>query len=350
MERGDVSGAVRPTGRVKMRDIARSLDLSISTVSRALSQPHLLSLETVERVREEMARLNYRVNLTARDLRTQATRTVLVVVPSFSPFFLEIFRGAEAAALARGYTALLAYTDRDPEQEQRFIDQVLSQRADGLVLLTSGDPARLNARTTLPPIVAALDTIDDLDLPTVRIDNVAAAVTATEHLVALGHRVIAHVGGPAGDPLARHRAEGFATAIAAAGLDPAQCPVLSGDFTVPSGEAAMAQLLTRYPRPTAVFAANDEIAIGALQAAQREGLNVPADISIVGIDDQRIGSLNEPPLTTVAVPKAELGSVAMGQLLDMLEGEPLPEKVIVLPTALLVRRTTAGPAVAKVAR
>lgn len=330
-------------GPVKMRDIARALDLSISTVSRALSQPHLLSPETVTRVRDEMTRSNYRVNLTARDLRTQATRTALVVVPSFSPFFLEIFRGAEMAAIARGYTALLAYTDRDPAQERRFIEQVLSQRADGLVLVTSSDPAALLDRSFAPPIVAALDEIEGLDVPVVRIDNVAAAHAATAHLIALGHNRIAHIGGPPGQIMARHRAEGFAAAIAAAGLDPAHCPILSGDFTVASGDDAMSRMLTRYPRPTAVFAANDEVAVGAIQAAHREGLDVPADMSIIGFDDQRIGSLNEPPLTTVAVPKAECGALAMERLLTLLNGEAVSSPVTVLPTELLVRRTTAPP-------
>ena len=325
---------------VTMRDIARELQVSVSTVSRAMSQPHLLADETVARVRAASEQMRYRLNLTARDLRRQQTRTLLVMVPSFSPFFLEIFRGAELEALERDYTALMAFTDRDADQENRILDEVLRNCADGVVLLTSADPDRLRRRPFSPPIVAAMDEIEALDLPTVQIDNVSGAAEATRHLIGLGHRRIAHVSGPPRQAMALHRVEGFRQAVAEAGLAEADCLVTPGDFTVVSGEQAMARLLTRYPRPTAIFAANDEMAVGVLQAARRDGLAVPEALSVIGFDDQRIGSLHDPPLTTIAVPKVELGRAAMSLLLDRLEGRELRARVTVLPTALLVRGTT----------
>ncbi|MBU3077905.1 LacI family DNA-binding transcriptional regulator [Sphingomonas quercus] len=330
-------------GRLKMKDVARDLGMSVATVSRVLSQPELVSAATAARVREAIDRLGYRPNLTARDLRRQETRIILVVVPRLSPFFLDVLRGAEAAAHEQGYTVLMAYSGGNPHREGRFLDQVLSRRADGAILVTSVDAAALAARgPALPPVVAALEPVDGLGLPTVRVDNVAAAMAATDYLVTLGHRRIAHISGPDDVPMAQHRAEGFGLAIARAGLDDGACHRIAGDFTLASGERAMARLLTRNPRPTAVFVANDEMAVGAVQVIRKAGLTVGDDISVIGFDDQRIANLYEPSLTTVHVPTADLGHEAVMQLVEAMAGRPAARD-IVLTTRLVIRDTT-GPA------
>lgn len=329
---------------VRMRDVARALGVSVSTVSRALSQPDMVSVETLERVGEMAARMRYRPNLAARDLRTRTTRTLLVIIPSFSPLFLEIFRGAEREAVRQGYSVLMAHSGGDADREHVFLDQVLSQRADGIVLVTTADPARLAERQpSLPIMVTAVDTISGIGAPNMRIDNVAAARAAVEHLIGLGHRRIAHIGGPTDSLMARDRAQGFADAIAAGGLEPAHCPILTGAVTLATGEALMARLLTRYPRPTAVLAANDELAVGALQAVKRDGLRIGADISVIGFDDLRFGMLYDPPVTTVAFDKVELGRLAMAALIARIEGR---SDVVdeTLPTRLVVRCTCAAPA------
>ncbi len=329
---------------VRMRDVARALGVSVSTVSRALSQPHLVSDETLERVNAMAARMRFRPNLAARDLRTRTTRSLLVAVPSFSPLFLEIFRGAEQAAAAHGYGVLMAHTGSDADREHIFLDQVLSQRADGLVLVTTMDPARLaERRRNFPAMVIAMDNAAGIGVPAMQIDNAAGAAAAVAHLVGLGHRRIAHIGGPPEQSLARERARGFAEAVAAAGLEPAHCPRVAGDFSLASGEALMARLLTRYPRPTAVVAANDEIAVGALQAIKRDGLVIGRDVSVVGFDDLRIGLLHDPPLTTVGFDKVELGRLAIGALIAGLNGRG-PVADAILPTALEIRATTGAPA------
>ncbi|MEI6486806.1 MAG: LacI family DNA-binding transcriptional regulator [Sphingomonadales bacterium] len=334
-----------PQPQVRMRDVARALGVSVSTVSRALSQPELVSVETLERVGAMAARMRFRPNLAARDLRTRSTRSLLVVVPSFSPLFLEIFRGAEREAVRRGYSVLMAHSGSDAAREHVFLDQVLSQRADGILLVTSADPARLAERQpSLPIMVTAVDTIGGLAAPNVRIDNVAAARTATAHLVALGHRRIAHIGGPPDRLMARDRAQGFAEAIAAAGLEPAHCPTLTGEMTLEAGEARMARLLTRYPRPTAVLAASDELAVGALQAIKRDGLTIGADVSVIGFDDLRIGMLYDPPLTTMAFDKVALGERAIAALVARIEGRAEGEPAIItLPTQLLERGSCGPP-------
>jgi len=329
---------------VRMRDVARALGVSVSTVSRALSQPRLVSVETLDRVGEMTSRMKYRPNLAARDLRTRATRALLVAVPSFSPLFLEIFRGAEQEAVKLGYSVLMAHTGSDADREHVFLDQVLSQQADGIVLVTTGDQDRLaKRRTSLPVMVAALDRISDIGVPNMRIDNIAGARAAVQHLIDLGHRRIAHIGGPVDQAMARDRAHGFAQTIAAAGLEPSHCPRVTGEFSLASGEALMARLLTRYPRPTAVFAANDEIAVGALQAIKRDNMRIGKDISVIGFDDLRIGMLYDPPLTTIGFDKVELGRSAIRALVASIAGRTdLPD--LTLPTSLEIRGTTGRPA------
>lgn len=330
-------------GLVLMRDVARALGVSVSTVSRALSQPHLVSEETLERVGAMVARMRYRPNLAARDLRTSTTRALLVAVPSFSPMFLEIFRGAEQEAMQQGYSVLMAHTGSNADREHVFLDQVLSQRADGLVLVTTMDPQRLaERRKNFPAMVIALDSIAGIGVPNMRIDNVAGAAAAVRHLIGLGHRRIAHIGGPPDQSLARERAQGFVEAIAAAGLNQSHCPCLAGEFSLASGEALMARLLTRYPRPTALFAANDEIAVGALQAIKRENLRIGQDISVIGFDGLRIGMLYDPPLTTVGFDKVQLGRLAIAALVASIEGRSNPTD-ITLPTSLEIRSTTGRP-------
>jgi LacI family repressor for deo operon, udp, cdd, tsx, nupC, and nupG len=293
-------------------------------------------------VLEAIDRLGYKPNLIARDLRLRESRLVFVVVPSLSPFFLEVFRGVERAAREQGYAVLMGHSERDAAREQLFLDQVASRRADGVILVTSSEPAALSARKGwMPPVVAALEGIDGQHFPTVRVDHCKAAMDATNHLLALGHRRIAHIGGPEKSPMAAHRRQGFEMAMAAAGLDPDAYPRHSGNFTVAWGEEAMEALLSCNPPPTAVFAANDEMAVGAIQTIKRVGLQVGRDISIIGFDDQRIASLYEPSLTTIKVPTEELGYRAMLLLRDVLRGRPGKQDLL-LPTSLVIRATT-GP-------
>jgi len=323
-----------------IKDVAEAVGLSIATVSRALSNPGMLNASTLERVSKAIDELGYRPNLTARNLKTNETRLVMLVVPSLSPFFLEFFRGAEQAAAETGYSVLVGHTERDPDRERGFIDQVNSRRADGIVLISSMDMALLSKGSRrLPPIVLAIDTSPDADLPSVRVDHAAAAAEATAHLLSLGHRRIAHLIGATASPMSAHRLEGYQRALAAAGVafDPDLC--VQGAFTVESGEQAMEALLAKTAAPTAVFAANDEMAIGAIRALRRAGLRVPQDVSVMGFDDQRIAALYEPALSTVKIPTFEIGYLSMKKLTRLLAGETV-ERETLLPCQLLVRQST----------
>jgi len=176
----------------------------------------------------------------------------------------------------------------------------------------------------------------------VRVDHAKAAAEATQHLLSLGHRRIAHIVGPHRSPMAQHRREGFLRALRKAGIEAGPESCVQGDSTVASGEIAMEQLLSRPRRPTAVFAANDEMAVGGIRAAKRLGFRVPEDVSLVGFNDQGLAEIYDPPLTTISIPTRELGYRAMLKLKRVLAGERV-EQDEVLPTRFILRSTTAPP-------
>lgn len=328
-----------------MKDIARELNLSPSTISRALSNPELVTPEKRRLIEEAIERLNYRPNLAARNLRKRSSRLVLVIFPQLSPFFLDVFSGIERAADEFGYTALMGHSGKDMHREADFLEQVLHRHVDGAILVTTSSGSAISRRPRdLPPLVAMLEAIDGAAVPTVRVDNAAAAREATRYLIGLGHRRIAHVAGPLPMAMAQSRVAGFREAIAQGGLDPKQCYVVQGDFSIASGEAAAERLLTRYPRPSAIFAANDEMAVGVLQVLKREGVAIGSEMSVMGFDDQRIARLYEPGLTTIHVPMADLGYKAMQSLRSAIEGGDVTDHDIVLPTSLVERATCAPPA------
>ncbi len=325
---------------ISIKEVANRLNVSASTVSRALTRPELLSEETRVRVLEAVERLGYQPNLIARGLRLKKTQLLFVVVPTLSPFFLEVFRGVERAARETHYSVLMGHSNRDISRELVFIDQAMAQRADGIILVTSSSPKDLVERQNrLPPLVAALELISGLHVPAARVDHRQGAIDATNHLIALGHRRIAHIGGPDRQTIAQQRRSGFQAAMAAAKLDPTAYPHLSGDYSTTLGEEGMERLLTCHPRPTAVFAGNDEIAIGVIRTLKRVGLEAGKHVSVIGFDDQRIASLYEPALTTVRVPTEELGYQSALLLVRQLAGAEQQDD-LVLPTSLVIRDTT----------
>ena len=324
-----------------IKDVARELDISVATVSRALSKPHLLRPATVARVREAVARLGYRPNLVAQNLKLGSTGIIYVVVPAMSLFFFDVFRGIERAALELGYSVVAAHTGRDPVREGEYFDQVVCGRADGVLLVSS---ARLETKPPhmhqYPPTVAVLEADEGREFPTVRVDHVAAAMAATNHLIELGHKRIAHISGNEHAPMAEHRRRGFLKAMEAAGLSAEYC--VPGEFSPEAGQVAMEALLARPVPPTAVFASSDEIAVGAIRAIRAAGLHVPGDISVMGYEDQRLSRIYDPQISTVHIPTFDLGYQAMVKLRRILAREP-DDHEVVLPTHVVVRATTAAP-------
>jgi LacI family repressor for deo operon, udp, cdd, tsx, nupC, and nupG len=330
--------------RPKIKDIAERLGVSAATVSRALSDSGLVAEPTLSRIREVAREMNYRPNVSARNLRTQRAMAVLMVVRDVgNPFYLEILKGVEATARAAGYSVLMGNTENDSDREVEYFDMLRDGHADGMILMTGKLPERDGFLSSIAnaPIVVALEEIQDAGFPHVLIDNEGAARNAVEHLIGLGHRRIAHVSGPVPEIMSIHRRDGYRTAMAAAGLPVPNGYEPVGDYLLHTGQRLCRGLFELPEPPTAIFVANDEMAFGVIHELRKLGLDVPGDVSVVGFDDLFLSEAFYPPLTTVSQPRTDIGRTAMTMLLDMLSGGLTPRKPAVLPTTLKIRGTTA---------
>lgn len=323
--------------------VAAELGVSVATISRALTRPELLSRQTRDRVLQGIERLGYRPNLIARDLRRGQTGMVLVVVPKLAPFFLEIFRGAEQAADELGLAVLMGNSRGDAAREKTYFDQAASRHADGLILLTGELPFRGPAALrNLPPLVVAVEPVRDSDLPTVAVDHTGGAEEAVRYLIGLGHKRIAHIAGPEHISSARARMAGYRKALKGARLPFDETLVQRGDFTILSGQKTMHVLMQQKPALTAVFTANDEMAIGAIRALKSLHLKVPDDVSVVGFDDQDFSEIYDPALSTVHIPRFDAGYQAMMMLGNVIS-QQRAVKSVTLDTRLVLRATSAPP-------
>uniref|UniRef100_UPI003D81C6A6 Ancestral LacI Transcription Factor n=1 Tax=Escherichia coli TaxID=562 RepID=UPI003D81C6A6 len=252
----------------------------------------------------------------------------------------QILVGIERAAREHGYSLLLATVHEDPDEVEEAINTLRERRVDGIIIVAphnSEEEAQLAQEAGVPPVVFL--SAQPPGVPTVSVDQYAGARLATEHLLDLGHRRIALITGPQDWLEARERLQGWREALAEAGLPPPA--VLQGDWSAASGYEAARQLLEQ-PDFTAIFAANDQMALGVLRALHERGLRVPDDVSVVGFDDIPESAYFHPPLTTVRQDFEELGRQAVEQLLEMIEGEEPPPPAV-LPPELIVRESTAPP-------
>jgi DNA-binding LacI/PurR family transcriptional regulator len=334
----------RASRRVSIKDIARKAGVSHSTVSRALRGSPLVNPRTAERIRRLAARMGYVPNAAARSLATARTGIVgLVITTLADPFLAEIVRGVEEVALEAGYRLFLATSNADPERELAAVRALAESRVEGVIVASSrvGELYLPHLEALGVPIVLINNQREEPFIYSVASDSYQGAVQAISYLVELGHTRIAYIAGPPTARSNRERLAGYREAMARAGLplDPAW--IAEGNGRPEGGEWGMRRLLEAPRRPTAVFCYNDMTAIGALRAARAAGLRVPDDLSIIGFDDILFAAYTEPPLTTVAQPKYEMGRTAMSMLLRLLQGERTPTHLR-LPCRL-VERASCGP-------
>jgi len=331
--------------RVTSQDVARLAGVSRTTVSLVLNNvPNSgIPLETRKRVLDAARQLNYYPNAAARSLVSQRTMTLgLLLCQSpeqvfADPFLPQALQGISSVAQPAGYRLLLETVNGPGTGE--YLTLVREKRIDGLIL--SGPRSDDNALLTLWregfPVVL-WGHLPDTDIPFVDVDNVRAAYMAVEHLIRLGHRRIALITyAPLDYTSSRARWEGYRRALADyhVTLDPDL--VAYGAFREESGEEAMERLLSLDPRPTAVFAASDAVALGAMMAIRRWGLRIPDDIALVGFDDIPLAGYVDPPLTTVRLPAFDIGRKAAQLLVDLVEGRPPGTTRMLLETTLVVR-------------
>jgi len=339
------------TPRTTIRAVAREAGVSVSTVSNVLNGRHAeMSAATLDRVRSAMTRLDYRPNRLAQGLATDRTRTIALVASELTnALYPPVLLGAEAACRAAGYDLLLANAP-DVAAERRAVEVLLDGRVAGLVLFSASvlgvasDHLLAAQRAGLPVVVINRHLVPGAPLAQVRFDHRGGARRATRHLLALGHRRIAHIAGPAARFTGRQRRRGYAAALAEAGIAADDRLVAEGDYSFAAGRA----LLTRVweQRPTAVFVGGDVMALGALRAARALGLRVPDDLALVAFGDPDAVRYATPALTTVDLPVVAAGRLATEMVLRRVDrdgGEPDPEEVRHLEPTLLVRESTAPP-------
>jgi LacI family transcriptional regulator, repressor for deo operon, udp, cdd, tsx, nupC, and nupG len=323
-----------------IRQVAAAAKVSVATVSRALENPKVVAPATLNRVQAVIRELGYTPNAQAQMLRTSKTRLVIALVPDIAnPFFSEVIRGIEQVAHANRYSVLLGDTQNNPVREQAYADMVTSRQADGLISLVPRLPKEFDRKRI--PLVNACEYVPEADVDKVYVDNTAGARAAVDHLLSLGHRAIAFISGPKHSAICVDRQRGYEQALRHAKVRVNRELLAVGDFSVESGMTATQAFLSRKHSFTAVFCANDEMAIGAMQALRGHGLRVPRDVSIIGFDDIRFARYTDPPLTTVAQPKTALGQQAMTALLEKLDSPNRPARAFILHTELVVRASTA---------
>ena len=339
----------RPTvhcSAMNLSDLARQLNVSTATVSRALSRPEIVAPATRERVLEVVQRSGYHMNGIARSLRTQSTRTIGVVVSDIrNSFSSSIVKAVEDVARINGYTVLICNSDETGQNEEVALQLFIERQVSGVIHCSAGanlDLLRVLQDKSIPLI--DLDRRSGLEnVDTVILDNHLGAAIATRHLIGLGHRRIAIISGPKHLSNARSRLEGFRKALRTARISVAHEYIEFGDFRQRSGEDAAERLLSLRRPPTAVFVSNNEMMAGALLAIrQQKQLKVPRDLSLIGFDDARWAQFADPPLTVISQPTDAMGKKAADLLLGRIRGETATKTVVFEP-ALVVRSSTAVP-------
>jgi LacI family transcriptional regulator len=331
-----------------IKDVARLARVSTATVSAVVNRTSFVSAPLRARVVEAIAQLGYAPSGIARSLRTQATRLIGIVVADITnPFFAELVRHIGTIAQAAGYSVLLCEADHDPAKETAALQLLAAQRADGVILAPTG-PTDMYLAPPLSrlakPIVMVDRFIPEAPFDCVSIDNRKVAGDLTRYLLMFGHRRLAILAGNRHLANSAERLAGFQEALAGAGHDPDAAPVLDADYRQDRARELCHALLTRPDRPTALFASNNQMLLGALQALSDLGLTCPADLSIASVDDSAWGPLFTPRLTAARQPIEALARHAFRILHDRMRGtRPATPERIVLAAEVVVRDSGAPP-------
>ncbi len=329
---------------ITIQDVAARAGVSAMTVSRVINHHPRVAAETRRRVEQAIDALGYVPNALARGLLKGRTRTIALILSDVgNPFFTLIARGVEDVAQRNGYAVILGNSDESVAKERQYVDVMLQNRVDGLLIA----PAANGSRKTLDflsrqgtKFVLIDRDVEGVAADTVEGDNIAGARALTEHLLGLGHRRIALVNGAHDVSTAHARLLGYQEALRRHQIDPDPKLMIESSYRRTAGRAATQQLLQlpKAQRPTAIFACNNFLAIGVIEALREARLDVPRDMAVVSFDDIELASALHPFLTVVAQPARTFGTIAMQFLLDRLDSdEVLPPRRVLLPPELIVR-------------
>jgi DNA-binding LacI/PurR family transcriptional regulator len=332
---------------MRIKDVAKLAGVSTATVSHVVNKTRFVSAETTERVVAAIERVGYTPNAHARNLASGRSRTLGVIVSDIAnPFFPELIKSMQEEAAARGYDVTLANTNYDPERTSSCVRRMLEQRVSGVAVMTSEMDVALSRQLAEREIAVVFLDVGEAGAHTsnIVVNYEKGIRQAVEHLLALGHRRIAYVSGPQRMKSAARRKAAFVKTMKKYQASLHTAPsVFEGDLKAGGGQQAAREMLRLDPLPTAVISANDLMAIGALGELKAAGLRVPEDISVVGFDDILFASLADPPLTTVALSRAEIGRAAVEALLHTVNADGNVGREVKIGTRLVVRGST-GPA------
>jgi LacI family transcriptional regulator len=329
-----------------IRDVARRAGVAPITVSRVINNSGYVSQNTRTRVEAAIDELGYVPNMLGPSLRFKQTMTLAVVLTDITnPFWTTVTRGVEDIAQANGYSTILCNTDESEEKQSQYLHMLLRRRIDGILLVpasSSPKPIQLIKKQGIP--VVLLDrVVPDVTVDLVRADSETGAYNLTRYLCSLGHKRIVMLGGPKDVSTAIDRVNGFRRALADSGLEVRDSQILWGDFTQESGYQLAKQALKMTPLPTAILAANNFIAIGAMWAFHDASLTVPDDIALAAIDDVPPEFTIKPFFTVAKQPAREMGQQAARLLLERVKGETdRPCQQIILPTEMIIRTSSGG--------
>ncbi len=332
-------------------DVARQAGVSISTASRVLSSStYPVSPAARQKVIEAAANLKYTPNSLARSLRSQHSNLIAVIVgDNADPYFAQVMHGVEEVASTEGYLTIICNSGRKPEKELNYLKTLHNYRTDGILFASGGldepgypeqlDEVVRDLRNQGTAVITLAQ--HTLQVPSVQPDNFGGARAMTARLVELGHRRIAFVTGPANLVVANLRLQGYMAALAEANIPIDPRLIIAGNFNRLSGEQAAARLvqIAAEIRPTAVFAANDETALGIMKGVRKAGWHIPLQLSLCGFGDIPMAEVVEPDLTTVSIDLRELGRAGMRKLLGLLNDEKVNE-LDILPTRIVERHST----------
>ena len=335
---------------VTIKDVAKLAQVSPSTVSRVISDSKQISDETKKRVRIAMEELGYYPNLIARSLITKSSQTLGLIMSRStetafsSPFFSEVIRGISKAVQNRQYSLLLATAENYKEEAKQCMKMIKEKRVDGVILLASRVEDDLIAQLSLDeyPFVVVGRAPSGTGIYSVNNDNIQAAYNVVRHLLNLGHREIAFLNGPQDYIFCHDRYEGYVMAFREFGLEIIQEYVIETDLQQENGYFYTKELLALAKPPTAIFAIDDMMALGAYRAIKENQLKIPDDIAVVGFNNDHFSSLVSPPLTTVRIPIYEMGINAAEMMMDLLGGKRVIPPQRILSSELIIRDSCGG--------
>ena len=326
-----------------IKDVAKLAGVSIATVSHVINNTRFVSEEAKQKIFDAMKELAYKPNAVARSLRKKESRIIGLILPdNTNPYFAEIAWSIEYASRNMGYSVILCNSDGDVAKESSYIDVLLENQVDGVILVAAGESTanflKLQERN-IPTVMVDRDS-PNVNIDSIQIDNALYGQMATDHLIELGHKKIACITGPREVTPSFDRVDGYKKALKQHNIPVNEDYIVRGDFKPQGGYLAASKLLGLGIPPTAIFTCNDLMAFGVIHAASEVGINIPDKLSLVGFDDIYLSTYSNPQLTTIKQPRLEMGEDAVHFLtLRMKDHEKLSRK-IVLNASLVIRSST----------